>query len=120
MGTAVWALVYVVFDCVCLFLGAASLRASVTAKAAAEIGEAAAPVASQLSKYIKVISAAESSKTEVAGAVFSVISTIYSGSCLGAVLSAFLGTLEWYTAILLWVATALGTIMAAVANRWCR
>ena len=106
---------YVVFDCVCLFLGAASLRASVTAKAAAEIGEAAAPVASQLAKYIKVISAAESSKTEVAGAVFSVISTIYSGSCLGAVLSAFLGTLEWYTAIL-YGATALGTIMAAVAT----
>ena len=109
---------YVVFDCVCLFLGAASLRASVTAKAAAEIGEAA-PVASQLAKYIKVISAAESSKTEVAGAVFSVISTIYSGSCLGAVLSAFLGTLEWYTANSVWCNSSRYN-NGSSSNRWCR
>ena len=57
------------------------------------------------------MSAAESSKTEVAGAVFGIISTIYSGGCLGAVVSAFLGTLTWYNAML-YGATALGTIMA--------
>ncbi len=106
---------YVVFDCVCLFLGAVSLRSSLTAKAAEEIAEAAKPVANQLTKYVEVLAAAESSKTEVATAVFGVISTIYSGSCLGAVISAFLGSLTWYNAVL-YGATALGTIMAAVAT----
>ena len=106
---------YVVFDCVCLFLGAASLRASVTAEVAEELAEATKPVLSQLSKYIKTIAAAESSKMDVATAVFGVISTIYSGACLGAVLSAFLGSLTWYNAVL-YGATALGTIMAALAT----
>ena len=52
---------------------------------------------------------------DVATAVFGVISTIYSGACLGAVLSAFLGSLTWYNAVL-YGATALGTIMAALAT----
>lgn len=106
---------YVVFDCVCLFLGAISLRSSITAEAAEAIAEAAEPAVNQISKYIKTISAAESSKFEVASAVFGVISTIYSAGCLGAVISAFLGQLEWYQAVL-YGATALGTIMAAVAT----
>ncbi len=106
---------YVVFDCVCLFLGAVTLRASVTAEAAEDMAKAAEPVASQLEKYILIMSDANSSKTAVATAVFGIISTIYSGSCLGAVISAFLGSLTWYNAIL-YGATALGTIMAAVAT----
>ena len=106
---------YVVFDCVCLFLGAVSLRSSLTAKAAEEIAEAAKPVASQIAKYAATMADKAASKTEVATAVFGVISTIYSGSCLGAVLSAFLGSLNWYNAVL-YGATALGTIMAAVAT----
>ena len=104
---------YVVFDCVCLFLGAIALRSSLTAKGAAAMAEAAEPAVNQISKYIKTIAAAESSKMDVATAVFGVISTIYSAGCLGAVISAFLGTLEWYQAVL-YGATALGTIMAAV------
>jgi len=51
----------------------------------------------------------------LATAVFGVISTIYSGACLGAVLSAFLGNLQWYQGVL-YGATALGTIMAALAT----
>ena len=104
---------YVVFDCVCLFLGAIALRSSLSAKSAAAMAEAAEPAVNQISKYIKTMAAAESSKLDVATAVFGIISTIYSAGCLGAVISAFLGTLEWYEAIL-YGATALGTIMAAV------
>lgn len=106
---------YVVFDCVCLFLGAASLRSSVTAEAAEDIAKAAEPAVSQLEKYIVTIGAKTSSNTEVATAVFGVISTLYSSSCLGAVIGAFLGSLTWYNAVL-YGATALGTIMAAVAT----
>ena len=106
---------YVVFDCVCLFLGAVSLRSSLTAEAAEDIAEAAKPAANQLEKYITTIAASSSSKTDIATAVFGVISTLYSSSCLGAVISAFLGSLTWYNAVL-YGATALGTIMAAVAT----
>jgi hypothetical protein len=106
---------YVVFDSICLFLGAAALRASVTAEVAEDMAKATEPVANQLSKYIKTMSAAESTKFEVATAVFGIVSTIYSGGCLGAVLGAFLGSLTWYNAIL-YGATALGTIVAAVAT----
>lgn len=106
---------FVVFDSICLFLGAAALRASATAEVAEDMAKAAEPVANQLSKYIKTMSAAESTKFEVATAVFGIVSTIYSGGCLGAVLGAFLGSLTWYNAIL-YGATALGTIMAAVAT----
>ena len=35
---------YVIFDCVCLMLGAAELRAGVTAEAAEEMAEACKPV----------------------------------------------------------------------------
>lgn len=106
---------YVVFDCICLLLGAASLRPSVTARVAGEMAEAAAPVASKLATYIRTMSAAESSKTEVAKAVFGVVRTLYSGSCLGLVIRVFLGSLTWYNAVL-YGATALGTIMGAVAT----
>lgn len=106
---------YVVFDCVCLFLGAATLRSSLTAEAAEGMAKAAAPVMSQMEKYIATMAAETSSKTDVATAVFGIISTIYSGGCLGAVLSAFLGSLTWYEAALYGV-TAMATIVAALAT----
>ena len=80
---------FVIFDCICLMLGAASLRSAATAEVAQDMAEAAKPVLSQLDKYIITIAAEESSKTEVATAVFGIISTIYSGGCIGAVIGAF-------------------------------
>ena len=106
---------YVVFDCVCLFLGAASLRSSLTTEAAEGMAKAVQPVMSQMEKYIATMAASTSSKTDVATAVFGIISTIYSGGCLGAVLSAFLGSLTWYEAALYGV-TAMATIVAALAT----
>jgi hypothetical protein len=100
---------------VCLFLGAIALRSSVTAEAAEDMAKAAGPVSKQLEKYILIMADQGATKTEVATAVFGIISTLYSGSCLGAVISAFLGTLTWYNCIL-YGATALGTIMTAVAT----
>ena len=44
---------FVVFDCVCLMLGAVALRASCTEQVAEDIAKAAEPVATQLEKYIK-------------------------------------------------------------------
>ena len=79
------------------------------------MAKAAAPVMSQMEKYIATMAASTSSKTDIATAVFGIISTIYSGGCLGAVLSAFLGSLTWYEAALYGV-TAMATIVAALAT----
>ena len=46
---------YVIFDCVCLMLGAAELRAGVTAEAAEEMAEACKPVISKFDSYILTI-----------------------------------------------------------------
>ena len=102
---------YVLFDCVCLMLGAVELRAGLTAEAAEEMAEAAKPVLSKFDKYILTIADEASSKTDVASAVFGIMSTVYSGGCLGAVVSAWLGTLSVGNAIL-YGATAFGTILA--------
>ncbi len=106
---------YVIFDCVCLMMGAASLREALTAEEAEAIAEAAKPVLSKLEQYIVIISSDTSTKTEIATAVFNIISTIYSGGCIGEVISAWLETLSLGDAIL-YGATALGTIIAAVCT----
>ena len=106
---------YVIFDSVCLFLGAVELRASLTAEGAEAMAEAAKPVLSKMEQYILVIADKESSTTEIATAVFNIMSTIWSGGCLGAVVSAWLSTLSFGNAIL-YGATALGTLLAAFAT----
>ena len=106
---------YVIFDSVCLMLGAAERRAGGTAEAAEEKAEACKPVISKFDTYILTMAKEGASTTEVAGAVFGVMSTIWSGGCLGAVVSAWLGTLSVGNAILYGV-TALGTLVAAFAT----
>ena len=106
---------YVIFDSVCLMLGAAELRAGVTAEAAEEMAEACKPVISKFESYILTMAKEGASTTEVAGAVFGMMSTIWSGGCLSAVVSAWLGTLSVGNAIL-YGTTALGTLLAAFAT----
>ena len=106
---------YVIFDCVCLMLSAEEARSALTAEAAEDMAEAAKPVLSKLEQYIVTISAEGSSTTEIASAVFGVISTIFTGGCLGEVFAAWLGTLDLGQKILYSV-TGLATIAAACAT----
>ena len=96
-------------------LGAGEARAALTGEVAEEIAEAAKPVLSKMEQYIVTIADKEASTTEVATAVFGVISTIWSGGCLGAVVGKWLGTLDLGQEIL-YGATAVATIMAACAT----
>ena len=63
----------VIFDCICLMLGAGEARAALTGEAAEEMAEAARPVLSKMEQYIATMASKESSTTEVAGAVFGVV-----------------------------------------------
>ena len=106
---------YVIFDCICLLLGAAECRAALTEEAAVEMAEAAKPVLSKMEKYIVTLADKEASTMDKASAVFNVASTIWSGGCLGAVVSAWLGTLTLGDKIL-YGATALATLVAMFAT----
>ena len=106
---------YVIFDVICLMASAAEVRAALTAEVAEEIAEAAKPVLSKLEQYIVTISAEESTSTEVATAAFGIMSTIWSGGCLGEVMASWLGTLDLGQKVL-YSLTAFATIAAACAT----
>jgi len=106
---------YVIFDCVCLMLSAEEARSALTAEAAEEMAEAAKPVLSKLDQYIATMASKESSATEVATAVFGVVSTIWTGGCLGEVVGKWLGTLDLGQKILYSV-SAVATLTAAFAT----
>jgi len=106
---------FVIYDCVCLAIGAVGLRAGASRETAEAVAHAAEPVLSKLEAAIEKMAAQGASKTDIARGVWEVLKTIWSGGCLGAVLSAFLGSLTWYY-YALYAATALATIVAALAT----
>ena len=106
---------YVVFDCVCLMIGAVAIRGSLNPTSAKAVGKAAQPVMNALEKYIAALSKEGATTASKAGAVFNIMSTIWSGGCLGAVFAAVMESLEWYTAAL-YAVTGMGTILAALAT----
>jgi hypothetical protein len=105
---------FVVYDCICLFIGAGGLRGSATKAEASAVGKAITPVLSEMEGFIKTLSEGGSA-SDTAWAIWGIIKTIYNGGCLGAVVAAFLNSLTWYNAIL-YSATALATIVAALAT----
>ena len=106
---------YVIFDCICLLLGAAECRAALTEEAAESMAEAAKPVLSKMEQYIVTLADEEASTYDKATAIFNVASTIWSGGCLGEVVGAWLGTLTVGDKIL-YSATALATLVAMFAT----
>ena len=106
---------FVVFDVICLAVGAVGLRSGASKSTAEAMARAAKPVMNKLQTIIAKMAAQGATKMDLAKGVFDILRTIWSGGCLGAVVSAFLGTLTWYYA-LLYGATALATIVAALAT----
>ncbi len=106
---------YVIFDAICLAVGAVGLRAGVNRVTAEAIAKAARPVLPRIQVIIARIAAEGATYTEMAKGVFDILRVIWSGGMLGAVLGAFTNSLTWYYA-LLYGATALGTIVAAFAT----
>lgn len=106
---------FVIYDCVALFIGASATRGGATEGEAKAIAKAAEPVLSKIEKSCAELAKDSASATDKAWAVWDIIKTIYNGSCLGAVIAAFLSSLTWYNMIL-YSATALATIVAALAT----
>ena len=106
---------FVVFDALCLALGGVGLRADLSGDVAEAVGNAAKPSLSAIETIIADITAESATITDVAWGVYKILKTIYSAGCLGAVIDAFLTSLSYWQKIL-YGATALGTIVAAVAT----
>jgi len=106
---------YVIFDVICLAVGAVGLRSSVKPQTIVAMAQAAAPAMSKIELIIARMGAQGASKSTLAWGVFDILKTIVSGGCLGAVVSAFTDSLTWWDMILYGV-TAVATIVAALAT----
>jgi hypothetical protein len=106
---------WVVFDVVCLSVGAVGLRSTARAQTVAAMAQAAGPVLSKVETIVARMAAEGASLTDLAGGVFDILKAIYNGGCLGAVVSAFTASLSWWDMILYGV-TAMATIIAALAT----
>lgn len=105
---------WVIVDCICLGVGAYTLRPTVPASAAENMVRAAAPALSKIEKIVAEISAADSLPKQAWG-VFKILKEIWNADCLSAVFAAFVDSLSWWDAILYGI-TGLATIVAALAT----
>ena len=106
---------YVIFDAVCLALGAVGLRAAVSGATIEAMTRAAAPAMSQIERIIATMAAPGAGVTDYARGIFNILKAIYSGGCLGAVFSAFTSSLSWWDGVLYGI-TGTATIVAALAT----
>lgn len=84
---------YVIFDVICLAVGAVGLRTTVRASTIEAMASAAAPSLSKIETIIAQVGASNATVTDRAWGVFQILKTIYTGGSLGAVFNAFTGSL---------------------------
>jgi hypothetical protein len=106
---------YVVFDVISLAFGAVGLRAGVKSGTIQAVAGAAGPALNQIEVAVAKIAATGATLTDKAKGVFTILQTIYNAGCLGAVFSAFIGSLNWWQAALYGV-TGIATLVAAVTT----
>lgn len=106
---------WVIFDAVCLAVGAVGVRAGASASAIQAVAEAAAPVVSAVERTVAQIARQGATLTDQAWGVFTILKTIWNGGCLSAVFSAFTNSLTWWDMILYGI-TGTATIIAALAT----
>lgn len=106
---------WVVFDVICLALGAEGLRSSVKASTVDAIADAAQPALNAIQKIIEQVSREGATFKDKATGVFKILSALYRAGCLGGVISAFTKSLNWWTMIL-YAVTSVATIVAMVAT----
>ena len=106
---------YVVFDCICLFLGASGLRATVKGETIEEMAKLSIKATTAIEQQIEMIAHEGATLQQQARAVFNVVSTLQAGGRLGAIFGAFVKSLKWWQ-MGLYAATGLGTILAALAT----
>lgn len=106
---------YVIMDVICIAIGGVGLRSSFNSATAQAVVKAAGPAITPIGRIINEIAKDSATAFQRAKGILSILSTLYSASCLGAVVKAFLNSLKWYQMVI-YGATAMATIVAAVAT----
>ena len=106
---------YVVFDCLCLALGALRLRSHANSAIILSIGGSITPIASKLEAEIPKMVAREASRLDMARVVFDVLETIYSHGILGSVFCAFTKDMTRWNAMLYGI-TGTATLFNAIST----
>lgn len=99
----------VIYDLVCEAIGAVSLRAAASSTTVEAVAHAAAPVMPRIARIIAKMETG--SRRDRAYGGYHILATLYSGACLGAVVSALTASLAWWNMVLYGI-TAVGTIVA--------
>ena len=102
---------WVVYDVICLIVGAAGLRSTANSKTIDAIVKEIETSAEFLRKVIAVLK----NTISVAKKVYNIARLIKDGGLLGAVFSAFVGSLTWWD-FLLYAITGTATIIAVLAT----
>jgi len=115
LSPCVLAVGYVVFDVICLGIGAVGLRASVKPSTIEAMATAAAPLVSKLDGYIAAIAKDGASALDKGKAIFNILKLIFNGGQFKAIFKAFKDSLSWWQ-VALYGVQGLATIVAAVAT----
>ena len=105
---------YVIYDCVCLSLGATEARSRITDNDAEKIAAAARPIFQSLKQPIVAITEKEDRYT-IATQVFDIVAKLYSSGLLADVIKVWVGTLTAADA-LRYGANAFKTILASMCT----
>ena len=90
---------YVVYDCMCLILGATEMRKYANDAEARIIAAAAEPALSGIKLNVLKIADPASNKTDVSGAAYKIVAAIYSSGCLAEVYKTWVGSLPAKSAL---------------------
>ena len=90
---------YVIYDCICLALGAGEMRDKITDVDAKVIAAAADPAIIAIKNEVYTISDIASDRAEIASAAFTIVSTLHSTGCLPEVYKIWVATLPTRDAI---------------------
>ena len=105
---------YVIYDCVCLALGATEARSRITDKDAEKLAAAVVSIQQSLKQPITAI-AEKQDRYVIASEVFNIVSRLYSSGLLSDVLKVWIGTLT-ASAALKYGANAFKTIIASMCT----
>lgn len=106
---------YVIFDVICLAVGAVGLRSGVKPQTIKGVVEAATPSLPKIKTIIAQLNAENATVIDKAWGVYQVLEALYSTGALGLVFEAFIGSLTWWN-MLIYGITGLASIIALFAT----
>ena len=90
---------YIVYDCMCLVLGATEMREKMSNTDARVLAAAAEPALMNIKEQVSIIADPGAERAEIATAAYQIVSGIYASGCLTEVYKIWVGSLPTKYAI---------------------